>query len=426
MRNNPHLEGDRDEFIEKNMGLVRAICKNFTYALANSNTLDYDDLFSLGCEGLVKSYDRFNPTKFEKAPMFSTYAVPMIEGEIRRYLRDSGTSLKFPRSYRNAYVRISTFQMLEEEPEVIAEKLEMTMEEVEKGLAYYRHKFCIALDTPVETKDNDNLTVADRVPSTPVNFTEGVIIEEFLNTVKPKEKDVYTYLSSGYSQIETGEILGISQVQVSRLMTSLIHKAEDYGKMGNTYRTVIMPVVEKPRELIKRTKEVSEMEKKAPSGKKATEEQKAYAKKLLRTTDKTVSSISKATGVSYSAVRAYSQVIRDTPAVPAKPIAPKKEFSTQMPGVVPKGFSDTESNISANPRFEDEQLIARYQEAMSVPSKECVVTMEPIIPIRSTFFLAGEKLTLKEFEARVATILMGLEVLGVETVDFKISSSKEE
>ena len=106
MKNNPHLPGDRDTFINKNMGLVRYICNKYRNSVTVDGAVDYEDLFMEGCIGLIKAYDNYDPTKFERVTQFSTYAVPKIQGEIKKFLRDKLGALKFSREQRQDYDKI--------------------------------------------------------------------------------------------------------------------------------------------------------------------------------------------------------------------------------------------------------------------------------------------------------------------------------
>ena len=206
----------REEFVVANMRLVLSVIKRFWAKKANQ-----DDVFQAGCIGLIKAIDNFD-LKFEVR--FSTYAVPMIIGEIKRYLRD-GNSLRVPRSIRDtAYLALKTRGELEKEHK------EASIEDVAKSMNVAVTDVVYALDAisdtvslydPVFNKDGDNLMLMDQLgdeKNTDEKWTEKVALDSALDRLGEREKKIiYLRYYEGKTQTEISQEVGISQAQVSRL-----------------------------------------------------------------------------------------------------------------------------------------------------------------------------------------------------------------
>lgn len=206
----------REEFVVANMRLVLSVIKRFWAKKANQ-----DDVFQAGCIGLIKAIDNFD-LKFEVK--FSTYAVPMIIGEIKRYLRD-GNSLRVPRSIRDtAYLALKTRGELEKEHkeaslEKIAESMQVAVTEVVYALDAISDT--VSLYDPVFNKEGDNLMLMDQLgdeKNTDDNWTEKVALDSALDNLGEREKKIiYLRYYEGKTQTEISQEVGISQAQVSRL-----------------------------------------------------------------------------------------------------------------------------------------------------------------------------------------------------------------
>ena len=208
--------GARDAFIIANMRLVLSIIKRFWAKKANQ-----DDVFQAGCIGLIKAIDNFD-LKFEVK--FSTYAVPMIIGEIKRYLRD-GNSLRVPRSIRDtAYLALKTRGELEKSHQ------DASMESVAKAMNVAVTEVTYALDAisdtvslyePVFTGKDDALLLMDQLgdtKNTDENWTEYVALDTAIGALDEREKKIIKLrYFEGKTQTEISEEVGISQAQVSRL-----------------------------------------------------------------------------------------------------------------------------------------------------------------------------------------------------------------
>ena len=209
-------ESARDEFIVANMRLVLSVIKRFWTKSRSS-----DDVFQAGCIGLIKAIDNFDLSFGVK---FSTYAVPMIMGEIKRLLRD-GNSMRVPRSIRDtAYQVLKTRGEIEKRDEEatlerIAQEMNSTMKEVVYALDAISDT--VSLFDPVYNKAGDTRLLMDQLGDekcTDENWTEKVAIDNAMNTLNERErKIIYLRYFEGKTQTEISQEVGISQAQVSRL-----------------------------------------------------------------------------------------------------------------------------------------------------------------------------------------------------------------
>ena len=207
----------RKELIYGNLRLVLSIIQRFTNRKEN-----LDDLFQVGCIGLVKAVDNFN---IELDVKFSTYAVPMIIGEIRRYLRDNN-AIRISRSMRDlAYKALQAREALthekESEPTVddianrIGEKREAVLRAMEAIIEP------ISLYEPVFNENGDSLYVIDQLSDTNDSdeaWLESIILREAMNKLSERERKIINMrYYQNKTQMEIAEEIGISQAQVSRL-----------------------------------------------------------------------------------------------------------------------------------------------------------------------------------------------------------------
>jgi RNA polymerase sporulation-specific sigma factor len=207
----------REEFIKGNLRLVLSVIQRF-----NKRGEPVDDLFQVGCIGLIKAIDNFDLSQNVK---FSTYAVPMIIGEIRRYLRDNN-SIRVSRSLRDiAYkalqVRDQLINKNSKEPTIseIAEELNLPKEEVVFALDAIQDP--ISLFEPIYHDSGDAIYVMDQVSdekSEDETWLEGIALREGLRKLSSREKLILNLrFYEGKTQMEVAEEIGISQAQVSRL-----------------------------------------------------------------------------------------------------------------------------------------------------------------------------------------------------------------
>lgn len=212
----------REQFIQGNLRLVLSVIQRFNNRGENS-----DDLFQVGCIGLIKAIDNFD---LSQNVQFSTYAVPMIIGEIRRYLRDNN-SIRVSRSLRDiAYkalqVKENLTKLNEKEPTIseIAKELNLPKEDVVFALDSIQDP--VSLYEPVYNDGADAIYVMDQVSddkNTDENWLEEIALKEALKKLNIREKHILDLrFFKGRTQMEVASELGISQAQVSRLEKSAL------------------------------------------------------------------------------------------------------------------------------------------------------------------------------------------------------------
>ena len=206
----------REKFIVGNMRLVLSLIKRF-----RTKNAGLDDVFQAGCVGLIKAIDHFDISVGVK---FSTYAVPMILGEIKRYLRD-GNSLRVSRSIRDtAYQVLKARERIESrDEEATIEKIAREMQVAESEVVYALDAISdpVSLYEPVYNKSGDTLLLMDQLcdkKNTDEIWTERVALGEAMGKLGEREKRIlYVRYFPGKTQTEISEEIGISQAQVSRL-----------------------------------------------------------------------------------------------------------------------------------------------------------------------------------------------------------------
>ncbi len=224
-------EGDmeaRETYIEGNLRLVLSVIKRF-----HSSNENVDDLFQIGCIGLIKAIDHFDTTLNVK---FSTYAVPMIIGEIRRFLRDNN-SIRVSRSlkdtaYKAIYAREYMTRRDSKEPTLseVAQEIGIAKEDVVYALDAIQNP--MSLYEPVYTDGGDTLYVMDQVSDKKNKeeiWVEHISLTEAIKRLNEREKEIITLrFFEGKTQMEVAEMIGISQAQVSRLEKNALRVMKNY------------------------------------------------------------------------------------------------------------------------------------------------------------------------------------------------------
>lgn len=213
----------RDKLINGNLRLVLSVIQRFTNRGEN-----LDDLFQVGCIGLIKAIDNF---EISLNLRFSTYAVPMIIGEVRRYLRDNN-AVRVSRSMRDtAYHAMQVKERLQNEL-----NREPTVEEIAKELDVKTSQVVIALESivdpvslfePVYNDGGDTIYVMDQVSSfdTDSDWLDEIVIKETIKDLSEREKRILSLrFMQGKTQMEVSKEIGISQAQVSRLEKNVINR----------------------------------------------------------------------------------------------------------------------------------------------------------------------------------------------------------
>ena len=213
----------REEMISGNLKLVLSVIQRFTNRGEN-----LDDLFQVGCIGLMKAIDNFNPDLQVK---FSTYGVPMIIGEIRRYLRDNN-SIRVSRSLRD-----TAYKAMQAKERLLArDDREPTVEQIANELGLPREDVVLALESivepvslyePVFNDGGDTIYVMDQVGDSndDSNWLEEIALKQAISDLNDREKRILTMrFFQGKTQMEVAAEIHISQAQVSRLEKGALEK----------------------------------------------------------------------------------------------------------------------------------------------------------------------------------------------------------
>ena len=212
----------RETLVEGNLRLVLSVIQRFAGRGENA-----DDLFQVGCVGLIKAIDNFDVSQNVR---FSTYGVPMIIGEIRRYLRDN-SAIRVSRSMRDtAYRVLQAREQLQRETQ-----REPTVEQIARALDIPREEVVLAMDAvvdpvslsePVYADGGDAVTVMDQVrdtKNTDERWLEHIALKDAMERLSPRERRILALrFSDGKTQMEVSDEIGISQAQVSRLEKNAI------------------------------------------------------------------------------------------------------------------------------------------------------------------------------------------------------------
>ncbi len=221
-------ENARELFINGNLRLVLSVIRRF--ASTNENV---DDLFQIGCIGLIKAIDNFNT---ELGVRFSTYAVPMIIGEIRRFLRDNN-SIRVSRSlrdtaYKAIYAKENLMKKNQKEPTIseVAAEVGISREDIVYALDAIQNP--MSLYEPVYTDGGDTLYVMDQIrdkKNKEENWVEHLSLTDAMKKLNDREREIIGLrFFEGKTQMEVADIIGISQAQVSRLEKNALRTMRTY------------------------------------------------------------------------------------------------------------------------------------------------------------------------------------------------------
>ena len=217
-----YKQGDmfaKEDLVNGNLKLVLSILKKY-----NNRTDNMDDLFQVGCIGLIKAIDNFDLTFDVK---FSTYAVPMILGEIRRYLRDNN-SVRIARSikdtaYKALKIKEELTNKLGHEPTISMIAKELELPELEVASALDSMRDAVSMYEPIYNDGGDTIFLADQLEDKKEKYPieMRIALKEALSKLKEKEEYIlYERYITGKTQLELAEEIGISQAQISRLEKS--------------------------------------------------------------------------------------------------------------------------------------------------------------------------------------------------------------
>lgn len=221
IKNNEDVEKSREKLVKGNLKLVLSVIQRFS-----SRGENMEDLFQVGCIGLIKAIDRFD---INQNVHFSTYAVPMIQGELRRYIRDycsvrvsrslrdiAYKAMKVKEAFINKHNREPTFSELTQEMNMSRKHVLMAMEAIIEP---------ISLNEPLYRDSNDTVYVMDQIgdKSNDNNWLNEILIKSAISNLTKREKKILSLrFLTGKTQVEVAQEIGISQAQVSRLEKSAL------------------------------------------------------------------------------------------------------------------------------------------------------------------------------------------------------------
>ena len=214
--------------IENNAPLVKSIVKRYL-----NKGVEYDDLYQLGCLGFLKAINNFDEAFNVK---FSTYAVPMIAGEIKRFLRDDG-SIKVSRAIKGLYFQIQKLfderKSQNREPPSIKELSEIFhIDEQEIVFVLESAKMPLSLYEQID-KDGSGVEIIDRIStgSEDESLTNNILVKDLLRTLSPKDRKIIILrYYRDKTQSEIADMLGVSQVQVSRLENKILERLKQKAR----------------------------------------------------------------------------------------------------------------------------------------------------------------------------------------------------
>lgn len=337
-----------DETVNKNKQLIWSVVKRHKSRGAAMG-IDPHELFSIAGMGMIKAFKNFDPENFPVK--FSTYAVPMMNGEIQRYFRDNSGDLKFSRSILDVANKILREQMQEEEISTIALHFDITEEEVKTAFEYFRLRKAQSMEATVYHSDGDDITLADQIGNEKLSDYTQVTVDSFLDTLDDRERTIIELTMQEWTQREIGDHIGLSQVQVSRIIKQLHPAVERFFGFPVGYFS-------------NREGKKSKKKERVVLAKKKTEKRKVkgdleLAKKLLAETKRTPCSIAKETNCTDAACYYWAKKIRE-PEKEENPVTTSK-----IEPIVP---DETEGKIKEHQEHID-KVLQEFKESLGVPAE---------------------------------------------------------
>ncbi|WP_434750834.1 sigma-70 family RNA polymerase sigma factor [Paenibacillus amylolyticus] len=223
-----------NEFVTAHQNLVHSVCQRYVTLLEgikHSSGADYEDLLQVGLMGLLKSRDRFNT---ELGFHFSTYAVPMIIGEIRIFLRDNN-KVKTSRWIKEQYPRFCKLELYDEDASTVAAALDIFEKQAKILLEYKPQLRSLSEVLFNDSSGNVEVTLLDALKSDydlEQDVVNHLIVKDFLDILTERERKIwFEYHHSGNKQSTLSIRYGVSQVQISRILEKIEKKAVRFGRM---------------------------------------------------------------------------------------------------------------------------------------------------------------------------------------------------
>lgn len=214
-----------DEAVNENNRLIWSIAYKYIKR-GTSFGLQVQDLYGICSIGFIKAFNHFDPDTYNVK--FSTYAVPKMIGEMQRYFRDNAGDVKFPRRIVTLANKISRENLYEETPELLSLHFDITIEEAEEVLEYFRTRNARSTEERAFTSDGEDITLGDQLGDKKMFDHTEIDVNLFLESLKPRDRKMIELVMIDKTQYEIGDELGISQVQVSRLLKQLYPTVEKF------------------------------------------------------------------------------------------------------------------------------------------------------------------------------------------------------
>lgn len=234
---------EQERLVLDNMRLVHYFARKLAPRLADGNSYDYEDLVSEGQIALIKAVKRFDPDKGFK---FSTFAGPYIDGAMRKFLSEHVPTVKHSPIVVRLANKMITDGLIDLPPAEAAEILGVTEDKVLRVHDYLNNRRCAELDRPMTDDEGKDVTLLDSLPlADTVDIDTRLIIDDFMSTLDKREQYILKAAIVGGSQKDIAKRLGLAQSYVSRILTGIMAKAEEYGKGDDK-----MPSMSEMRKLI--------------------------------------------------------------------------------------------------------------------------------------------------------------------------------
>lgn len=217
---------EQEKLVLENQRLIHYFAQRYKHRLANGNSYDYEDLVSEGIVALVKAAQGFDITKGLK---FSTYAVPYIEGTLKKFLNTKVPMAKHSRVDLDLAMKLLKYGLMESDPEDAAKQLDVSVEKIISAKRAYLNIRCAELDALVG--DESETTMMDVLDlREDVNFDQNLIVNDFISMLDEREQLVVQKVFEGKNQNMIAKELGVSQPDISRKFHKILDKARKYGR----------------------------------------------------------------------------------------------------------------------------------------------------------------------------------------------------
>lgn len=234
---------EQEQLVLDNMRLVHYLARKLAPRLSGGNSYDYEDLVGEGQIALIKAARRFDPDKGFK---FNTFAGTYIDGAMRKFLSEHVPTVKHSPIVVRLANKMITDGLIDLPPAEAAEILDTTEAKILRAHDYLNNRRCAELDRPMTDDEGKDVTLLDSLPlADTVDFNTQLIIDDFMSTLDEREQYILKAAIAGERRKDICQAIGFSQMHVSRILTGIMAKAEEYGKGDDK-----MPSMSEMRKLI--------------------------------------------------------------------------------------------------------------------------------------------------------------------------------